>query len=208
MVNGNVLERRKRDGLGHWGSERLAVPQPAPGLIPATGGLEGLAWGCPGTFGEHRPLEGYSNVLGSQASSCPVAMVWGQRGWSWPRAAPNLGRMRGSRWEHGDANHGSVPGFHGTKPPGIIPEGFWGDQCWGDSKRSPGCVPTGSAGCNRDRCPVLGCSQGWHLAAGLGSGGSLGPSLFPSPPHVAPGGGWFRFAVSSYSHFLTCERLR
>lgn len=52
MVNGNVLERRKRDGLGHWGSERLAVPQPAPGLIPATGargarlGMPGDIWGA------------------------------------------------------------------------------------------------------------------------------------------------------------------
>lgn len=47
MVNGNVLERRKRDGLGHWGSEGLAVPQPAPGLIPATG-ARGARSGMPG----------------------------------------------------------------------------------------------------------------------------------------------------------------
>lgn len=39
MVNGNVLERGKRDKLGHRGSKGLAGPQPAPlGYSPVMGG--------------------------------------------------------------------------------------------------------------------------------------------------------------------------
>lgn len=48
MVNGNVLARGKRDKLGHWGSEGMAGPQPAPlRCIPVMGGAAGRARGAP-----------------------------------------------------------------------------------------------------------------------------------------------------------------
>jgi len=89
-----------------------------------------------------------------------------------------------------------------------IPEGFWGERWWGVTRGSR----TGSLQWQGDVTGVVTApcraamgaatlQQAWDV-------GSLDPSPFPPPAHVARRGGWFRFAVSSCSHFLTCEWRR
>lgn len=78
MVNGNVLERRKRAGLGNWGAKGWCFPYPHPD--PCSGGSHGdmgtiIPWRAPAPW------------------SALVLWPWfgGHWGQHWCRAAPNLG---------------------------------------------------------------------------------------------------------------------
>lgn len=204
MVNGNVLERGKRDKLGHRGSKGLAGPQPAPlGYSPVMGGGGGLLatlGGAPGVL----PSPGsWSTELpappASQFGSCPVAMSWGWRGPSWARSAPNLGWrgcVQGSHWKRFNAVRGSALGCGGTGP---FHRGF-GVTSAGRLQKERQLL----RGVTAQRWAVMGAGTlrvEWDV-------GSPDTSPFPVLAHVARRGGWFRFAVSSYSHFLTCEWRR
>lgn len=179
MVNGNVLERGKRDKLGHRGSNGLAGPQPAPlGYSPVMGGgLLATPGGAPGAL----PSPGsWSTELpappASQFGSCPVAMSWEWQGPSWARSAPNLGWrgcVQGSHWKRFNATRGSAPGCGGT---GAFQRGF--------GVTSAGRLQKAAAfeGCHS---PEMGCDGCWHPASGVGcrvprhftlpSAGSRGP---------------------------------
>ena len=77
MVNGNVLERGKRDKLGHRGTKGLAGPKPAPpGCPPAMGGL---LLGSGGSQGACRPRG--AAALGSQPRRLPSSAL---APWPWP----------------------------------------------------------------------------------------------------------------------------
>lgn len=143
-----------REGSGPgWGTgEQRVGASPTRTPIPAVG-AHMRTWG-PSSPGE------LCRAPAPWVSSCPVAMVWGRWGRHWRRAAPNVGWVRASHWEH-------LAATRGTEHPAASQRGF---GVLGGSTRS--------------------CAR------------------IPAAAHVAEGGGWFCFAVSSYSHFLTCERLR
>lgn len=173
MVNGNVLERGKRDKLGHRGSKGLAGPQPAPlGCSPGWRGVLARLGGLPGVTAVPRePQHRAPSPAGFPARLWPHGRVLGMAGTELGHVCTQIRVERlGARVPLGASR------CHPWLCTGLrwhwgVPEGFWGERCWGvtrgariGSLRWQGDVTGGCHG------PVPGCDGCWHPASGVGCG--------------------------------------